>query len=64
MGGMCDEPLSAGSYDEMMKVGWEHLEKAHPQMVKDIQAMPKDDPKMVEWETGFRKTFEETPENQ
>ncbi len=62
MGGMCDEPLQAESYDEIMKVGWEHVEKAHPEMAQNIKSMPKDHPQMVEWEKNFRETWESTPE--
>jgi predicted small metal-binding protein len=62
MGGMCDAPLSANSYDEMMTVGMEHLEKAHPEMAADVKAMPKDDPKMLAWEVDFKKTWAETAE--
>ena len=62
MGGPCDEKITAGSYKEMMDKGWEHVAKAHPEMAKDIQAMPKDDPKMVEWEKGFKAEYEAAPE--
>lgn len=62
MGGMCDVPLSANSYDEMMMVGMQHLDQAHPEMSADIKKMPKDDPKMLEWEVGFKKTWADTPD--
>ena len=62
MGGMCDEPLSANTYDEMMVVGMDHLKVAHPQMVADIEKMPKDDPMMVKWEQDFRQTWADTPD--
>jgi hypothetical protein len=63
MGGMCDEPLSGNSYDDIMKVGWDHVIAAHPQMAKDIEAMPKDDPMMIKWDQDFRKTWADAPEN-
>ena len=62
MGGMCDEALKAESYDEMMMVGMKHLEAKHPDMAKDIKAMPKDDPAMLEWEVEFKKTWADTPD--
>ena len=61
MGGMCDEKLSANTSKEMMDAGWDHIKKAHPEMAAGIEKMPKDDPKMKEWEDGFNKTWEETP---
>ncbi len=62
MGGMCDEPVTAGSYDEMIMKGMEHLKVAHPEMAADIEKMPKDDPMMVKWEEDFKKTWESTPD--
>lgn len=61
MGGPCDAKLSANSYDEIMKVGMAHMEKAHPDMAEKVKSMPKDDPMMVEWEKSFKKTWAETP---
>ncbi len=63
MGGPCDAPLSANSYSEMMKVGMDHVKKANPEMAADIEAMAKDDPKMVKWEKDFKKTWGTTPES-
>ena len=48
MGGMCDAPLMADSYDGIIKVGMEHLKVAHPEMAESIESMPKDAPMMVE----------------
>lgn len=62
MGGMCDEPLMADSYEGIIKVGMEHLKVAHPEMAKNIESMPKDAPAMIEWEEEFKKTWAETPE--
>ncbi len=63
MGGMCDEPISGNTPDELMGVGMKHLEVAHPDMAASVKAMPKDDPKMVEWGTQFQKTWDETPDS-
>ena len=62
MGGMCDEPLIADSYEGIIEVGMEHLKVAHPEMAKNIESMPKDAPMMVEWEEKFKKTWADTPE--
>jgi hypothetical protein len=61
MGGMCDEKLSADTYEGMLDVGMKHVEAAHAEMAESIKKMPKDHPMMVEWEKNFRKTWEETP---
>jgi len=63
LGGPCDAPLSANSYDEMMKAGWAHVEEAHPDMAAKIKNTPKDDPEMVKWEKNFKKTWAKTPDN-
>lgn len=63
MGGMCDHKMTAATSDEMMKIGMEHLEAAHPQMAADIKAMPKDDPKMVEWYNKFMADWAALPED-
>ena len=64
MGGMCDTPLSAETYDEIMVVGMNHLKVAHPQMAADVEKMPKDDPMMVKWDQDFRKIWAETPDTE
>ena len=62
MGGMCDEPVTAGTMDEMIARGMEHLKVAHPEMAASIEQMPKDDPAMVKWSEDFAKTWELAPE--
>lgn len=61
MGGMCDEKLTADTYEGMMEVGMAHAQAMHPEMAENIKKMPKDDPLMVAWEKDFMKTWEETP---
>ncbi len=63
MGGMCDEPITAKTYEEMIAEGMKHLVVAHPEMAASVKAMPKDDPKMVEWEQTFKKTWNAAKEN-
>lgn len=62
MGGMCDTPLSANSYDEMLSEGMKHLEVSHSEMATQVKSMPKDHPEMVKWEEDFKKTWADTPE--
>lgn len=62
MGGMCEAEITGGTPEEMTGNGMTHLESAHPEMAASIKAMPKDDPKMVEWHEKFMKDWEMTPE--
>lgn len=63
MGGMCDHPVSGATKDELMMNGMKHLEEAHPEMAASVKAMPKDDPKMMEWQQMFDQKWEEAPES-
>lgn len=63
MGGMCDAPVSGATKDELMMNGMKHLEEAHPEMAASVKAMPKDDPKMVEWNDMFNKKWDEATES-
>ncbi len=63
MGGPCDANISGATSEEMMNNGMMHIEKAHPDMAAKIKAMPKDDPKMMEWNEKFMKDWENTPED-
>ena len=63
LGGMCDDKMSANTSDEMMKKGMMHLEAAHPEMAKDIKAMPEGDPKMIAWGEKFKKDWDAASES-
>jgi len=63
MGGMCDEPLSANTYEEIIAKGMEHLKALHQEMAATIEAMPKDHSIMVEWGKTFQKTWADTKES-
>ncbi len=63
MGGPCDKKIQGENIDEMRTNAMKHLEEAHPEMAADIKAMPKDDPKMTEWDTKFTADYEATPED-
>lgn len=60
---MCDEPLSASTYEEIIGKGMEHLKAVHPEMAATIETMPKDHPMMLEWEKTFQKTWADTKES-
>ncbi len=62
MGGMCDEALHGETAEEMMTAGMKHLEVAHPEMARDVKAMPIDDPVMVAWSEKFQKDFDALPQ--
>ena len=63
MGGMCDDPMTASTPDEMIGHGMAHLEAAHPDMAKTVRETPSDDPMMVEWKKNFDATWAATPED-
>lgn len=63
LGGPCDEAMHAATADEMATVAMAHLEAAHPEMAATIKEMPKDDPKMQEWNTKFQADFAAKPED-
>ncbi|MDB5266442.1 MAG: hypothetical protein JWN89_257 [Parcubacteria group bacterium] len=62
MGGMCDEEITAGSKDEMLAKGMEHVEAAHPEMAESIKKMSPADPLMVDWQKKFDASYEAAPE--
>lgn len=62
MGGPCEAEMMAATPEEMMQKGMAHLEEAHPDMAAQVKAMPKDDPKMVEWNAKFMQDFAAAPE--
>lgn len=59
---MCDTKISGATPDEMKANGMVHIEEAHPDMAASIKSMAADDPKMVEWQEKFMKTWADTPE--
>ncbi len=59
MGGPCDAAMTANTPDEMMEKGMEHVRKAHPEMVDDIENMSDEDGK--KWNDAFMKKWASTP---
>jgi predicted small metal-binding protein len=45
LGGKCDQKLSAGSWDDMVKAMTKHVMEMHPDVAKDMEKMYKEDPK-------------------
>lgn len=60
---MCDKAISADTMDNMLSNGWDHVKEAHPEMAKNIEAMPESDPKMIKWREDFKNTWDATPED-
>ncbi len=62
LGGVCDERLQAGSWDEMVKTMTEHVKENHPDVAKDMEKMHNEDPK--KWSKEMRPKWEAAPEHQ
>ena len=43
--GKCDQKLSAGSWDDMVKAMTKHVMEKHPDLAKEMEKMYKEDPK-------------------
>ena len=62
MGGpsTCSTVISGNTPDEMINNGMTHLNQAHPQMVQDMQSMPKET--MENWRAEFQTKWDAAPE--
>ena len=60
LGGPCDEKLTAGSWDEMVKAMTAHVLKEHPQTAQDMQRMHEADPK--KWGREMKPKWDSRPE--
>jgi len=62
MGGpsTCTAVISGNTPEEMIDNGMTHLNQAHPQMVKDMQSMPKET--MEKWRAEFQGKWDAAPE--
>ena len=45
LGGICDEKLSASSWDEMVMAMVKHVTEKHPDLAKRMEKMHNEDPK-------------------
>ena len=61
MGGPCDAKLSADTPKEMIEKGMEHVKKSHPEMIKDMDKMSKEEGK--KWNDTFMKKCDMTPDS-
>jgi predicted small metal-binding protein len=62
LGGPCDASMTAGSEHEMMTMGMQHVEEAHPEMAEKIKAMSKEETDA--WATDFHSKWEAAPEDE
>jgi predicted small metal-binding protein len=60
LGGACDEKLSAGSWDEMVKTMTLHVMQKHPDVAKKMEQMHKDDPQ--KWGREMKPKWEAAKE--
>jgi predicted small metal-binding protein len=51
LGGACDQELSAGSWEEMVKKMTGHVMEQHPKVAKRMEKMHRQDPKQWSRET-------------
>ncbi len=62
LGGPCDAKISGNTPEELMENGMAHLEQAHPDMAANVKAALPNDPRMLEWNQKFEKTWANTPD--
>jgi predicted small metal-binding protein len=60
LGGACDQKLSAGSWDEMVKTMRGHVMQKHPDTAKQMEQMHKQDPK--KWAREMKPKWDARPE--
>jgi hypothetical protein len=61
LGGICDEKLSADSWDKMVKTMTEHVMKKHSDLAKRMKKMHNKDPK--KWSKEIKPKWDATPNN-
>jgi predicted small metal-binding protein len=61
LGGVCDEKLSAGSWDEIVMTMTKHVMKNHPELAKQMEAMHNEDPKR--WSRENKPRWDAAPES-
>ena len=60
LGGTCDQQLTAGTWDEMVKLMTHHVMEKHPDVAKAMQKMHEQDPK--KWGTEMKPKWEAAEE--
>jgi len=61
LGGKCDEKLSAGSWEEMVKAMTKHVMDKHSEVAKQMEKMHGADPK--KWGKEMKPKWDATPES-
>jgi predicted small metal-binding protein len=60
LGGKCGQKLSAGSWEEMVKVMTKHVREKHPDVARQMEKMHNEDPK--KWGKEMQLKLEAAPE--
>lgn len=60
LGGVCDQKLSASSWEEMVKAMVAHVTANHPDVAKQMEKMHNEDPK--KWGRETKPKFDAAPE--
>lgn len=60
LGGPCDEPLSAGSWKEMVDIMTEHVIDNHPDMAKEMEMTHDGDPE--KWSREMKPKWDAAPD--
>jgi predicted small metal-binding protein len=60
LGGKCDQKLSAGSWEEMVKAMTKHVMEKHPDVAKEMEKMHNQDPK--KWGKEMKPKWDAAPE--
>ena len=59
LGGVCDEKLSAESWDDMVQVMTKHVMANHPEVAKEMEKMHAEDP--TTWGSEMKPKWEAAP---
>ena len=62
LGGVCDQKLSANSWDEMVQKMSKHVMDKHPDVAEEMEKMHNEDPK--KWGREMKPKFDNAPEHQ
>lgn len=62
LGGVCDQKMSATTWDEMVQKMTKHVMENHPDVAKQMEKMHKDDP--TKWGREMKPKFDNAPEQQ
>lgn len=60
LGGVCDQKLSANSWEEMVKTMTKHVMEKHPDVAKQMEKMHNEDPQA--WGKKMKPKWEAAPE--